>query len=94
MHGMQTQCRWSSNAVLVAMLGAENHPGMIYQLRVIIGQCIRRGKVPCAVCWRGVVDIQIAYSYSWHFSDQISCINYFNLTYGLKDIEFQSLINL
>ena len=38
-----------------------------------------------------VVDIQIAYSYSLYFSDQFSCIKFFDLSYGLKDIDFQSL---
>jgi len=36
--------------------------------------------------------MRIAYSYTLYFSDQLSCINYFDLTYGLKDIEFQSFI--
>ena len=40
----------------------------------------------------GVVDIRIAYSYSLYFSDQVSCINYFHRSYGLKDIDFQSFI--
>ena len=40
------------------------------------------------------MDIQIAYSYSLYFSDQISCIKFFDLTYGLKDIDFQSFIHL
>ena len=44
MHDMQTRCWWCSIAVLVAMLGAENHLGMIYQLRVTIGQMTRRGR--------------------------------------------------
>ena len=35
---------WYPNAVLVAMLGAENHLGMIYRLRVITEQMIRRGR--------------------------------------------------
>ena len=34
----------------------------------------------------GVVDEQIAYYYSLYFSDQLSCIKFFNLIYGLKDI--------
>ena len=33
----------------------------------------------------------IAYSYSLYFSDQFSCIKFFNPSYGLKDIDFQSL---
>ena len=32
----------------------------------------------------------VAYSYSLYFSEQLSCIKYFHLTYGLKDINFQS----
>ena len=40
----QTQYWWCSNAVLVAMLGAENRSGMIYRVQVIIGQCNRRGR--------------------------------------------------
>src|SRR3954469_21689763 len=39
----------------------------------------------------GVVDIRILYPYSLYFSDQFSCIKFFDLSYGLKDIEFQSL---
>ena len=38
----------------------------------------------------GVVDIRIAYSYSLYFSDQFSCIKFFDLSYGLKVIDFQS----
>ena len=37
----------------------------------------------------GVVGVWIAYSYSLYFFEQLSCIKYFHLTYGLKDIEFQ-----
>ena len=88
----QTQCWWCSNALLVAMLGAGNHPGMNYRLWVIIGQAIRRGNVPCSVCQRGVVDIRVVYPYSLYFSEQLSCIKFFHLTYGLKDIDFQSFI--
>ena len=40
------------------------------------------------------MDIQIAYSYSLYFSDQLSCIKFFDLSYGLKDIDFQSLNQL
>ena len=43
------------------------------------------------VMLEGVVGIRLAYSYSLYFSDQLSCINYFDITYGLKDIQFQSL---
>ena len=39
----------------------------------------------------GVMGVRVAYSYSLYFSDQLSCIKYFHLNYGLKDIEFQSL---
>ena len=39
----------------------------------------------------GVVGIRIAYPYSLYFSDQFSCIKFLNLTYGLKDIQIQSL---
>ena len=35
------------------------------------------------------MDIQIAYSYLLYFFDQLSCIKFFHLSYGLKDIEFQ-----
>ena len=35
--------------------------------------------------------VWIADSYSLYFSDQFSCIKFFDLSYGLKDIEFQSL---
>ena len=38
------------------------------------------------------MDIQVAYSYSLDFSDQLSCIKFFHPTYGLKDIDFQSFI--
>ena len=40
------------------------------------------------------MDIQIAYSYSLYFSDQFSCIKFFDPTYGLKDMIFQSLNHL
>ena len=40
----------------------------------------------------GGVDQRITYSYSLHFSDKFLCINYFNPSYGLKDINFISLI--
>ena len=36
------------------------------------------------------MDVWIGYSYSLYFSDQFSCIKFFPLTYGLKDIDFQS----
>ena len=42
----------------------------------------------------GVVDIWVAYSYSLDFSDQLSCIKFFHPSYGLKDIDFQSFIQL
>ena len=35
--------------------------------------------------------ILVAYPYSLYFSEQLSCIKYFHLNYGLKDIEFQIL---
>ena len=41
---------------------------------------------------RGGVGIRVAYLYSLYFSEQLSCINYFDLTYGLKDINYQSFI--
>src|SRR4051812_6612660 len=41
----------------------------------------------------GVVRVWIAYSYSLYFSDQFSCIKFFDPIYGLKDIDFISLIN-
>ena len=47
------------------------------------------GSMLCMLDW--VVDIQIAYSYSLYFSDQFSCIKFFDLSYGLKDINYQSL---
>src|SRR4051812_29771359 len=133
-----------SNVVRCTLLGAGIHPGMNCQLRVISGQGVRRGKVPCRGCrghlkniwmvypcslihsehlscseyfhpdsfavsgnyrtvlseWdgpmlvvlEGVVDILIAYSYLLYFSNQFSCIKFFKLTYGLKDIIFLSLI--
>ena len=40
-----------------------------------------------------VVGVRAAYLYSLHFSEQLSCIKYFDLTYGLKDIDFQSFIH-
>ena len=40
----------------------------------------------------GVVDILVVYPYSLYFSEQLSCIKFFDLTYGLKDIDFQSFI--
>ena len=50
------------------------------------------GAVRCSVSYRGVVDQHIPYSYSLNFSKQFSYINYFNPSYGLKDIKFTSLI--
>ena len=38
--------------------------------------------------------MRIAYSYSLYFSDQFSCIKFFDLTYGIKDIDFQSFNQL
>ena len=40
----------------------------------------------------GAVGIRVAYSGSLYFSDQLSRINYFNPSYGLKDINFINLI--
>ena len=40
----------------------------------------------------GVVEQRIPYSYSLNFSEQLSCINYFNPGYGLKYINLLSLI--
>src|SRR4051812_22781029 len=37
-------CKRGSNAVRCTLLGAGIHPGMKYQLRVIIGQGVRRGE--------------------------------------------------
>ena len=42
----------------------------------------------------GVVGIRVAYPYSLDFSDQLSCIKFFHLSCGLKDIDFQSFIQL
>ena len=36
--------------------------------------------------------IRVAYPYSLDFSEQLSCIKFFHLTYGLKDINFQRFI--
>ena len=36
------------------------------------------------------MDVWVAYSYSLYFFDQFSCIKFFDLSYGLKDIDFQS----
>src|SRR4051812_24583552 len=63
---------------------------MFYRLRSCDRQMNLRRNVPRSVCWRGMVDTRLAYSYSSYFSDQVSCIKYFNLTYSLKDINFQS----
>ena len=38
--------------------------------------------------------VWIAYSYSLDFSDHFTCINYFDPSYGLKVIEFQSFNHL
>ena len=35
--------------------------------------------------------IRVAYPYSLDFSDQLSCIKFFHQSYGLNDIDFQSL---
>ena len=40
----------------------------------------------------GVVEQRIPYLDSFNFSEQLSCINYFNPGYGLKDINLLSLI--
>src|SRR4051812_34112407 len=52
-----------------------------------------RGKCRCSMRQGGVVDIRIAYPYSLYFSDQLSCIKFFDPIYVLKDIDFISLIN-
>ena len=39
-----------------------------------------------------MVDQCIPYSYPLNFSEQLSCINYFNPGYGLKDINLLSFI--
>ena len=54
-------------------------------------QTNQREKVSCSVCYRGGDGYTGGVFLLGVFSDQLSCINYFNLTYGLKDIEFQSL---
>ena len=61
---------------------------LFYRLRVITGQTIRRGKVSGSVCLRWVFGLRVAYSYSLYFSEQLSCINYFHRSYGLKYIDF------
>ena len=38
----------------------------------------------------GVVEQQIPYLYFLNFSKELSCINYFNPGYGLKDTKFTS----
>ena len=40
----------------------------------------------------GVVEQRIPHLDSLNFSEQLSCINYFNPGYGLKDINFTSFI--
>jgi len=40
----------------------------------------------------GVVEQRIPYLDSLNFSEQLSCINYFNPGYGLKDINLLSFI--
>src|SRR3954468_3208533 len=57
-------------------------------------QTAREGECRCSMRQGGVVDIRIAYPYSLYFSDQLSCIKFFDLKYGLKDINFQSFKHL
>ena len=40
------------------------------------------------------MDIWVVYPYSLDFSDQLSCIKFFHRSYRLKDIDFQSLIQI
>ena len=50
-----------SNAVSDDLLGAEIYPVMIHRYRLITGQMIRRGKVPCLQCYRHLTDMWIVY---------------------------------
>ena len=40
------------------------------------------------------MDMWVMYSDMSYYSEQLSCINYFDLIYGLKDIEFLILNDL
>ena len=60
---------------------------------VIYRQCNRRGDGSVCGMLEGCGGAWVAYTYSLHFSDQFSCIKFFDQSYGLKDINFQSLIN-
>ena len=42
-----------------------------HRFRVITGQTNRRGKVTGSVCWRGVVDLRVAYPGLLYSSDQL-----------------------
>src|SRR3954463_8906645 len=64
----------------------------VYRYRAIIGLAVPEGNGSMFGMLEGVVDQRIAYLDSLYFSDQLSYTNYFNPTYGLKDIEFPNFI--
>src|SRR3954464_10299551 len=66
-----------------------NSSGYFYSTGQFIGQTVQGGWFDVR-CVRGGVDIRIAYSYPWYISDQLSCRKYFDSSYGLKDINYQS----
>src|SRR4051812_2199511 len=67
-----------SNAVLGDLLRAGIYPVMIRQYRLITGQMIRRGKVPCLQGWRHLTDMSIVYTCSLFHSQQLSYTEHFH----------------
>ena len=60
-------------------------PGNLYRYRKLSAE-LPEGDGSMSGVLGGVVDQRIPYSYSLYFSDKFLCINYFNPSYGLKDI--------
>ena len=65
--------------------------GKVFPMFRVFGQSDRRGKVPCSACYGHVTDERTAYSDSLDFSEQLSYRKHFHPSYGLKDMNFQSL---
>ena len=70
-----------------------NSSGYFYSIGQIMGQMVRRGGGSIfgmlGGCGRATDTVVVFVE----FSEQLSCINYFNPSYGLKYIDFISLIN-
>ena len=69
-----------------------NSSRYFYSTRQVIGLTVRRGRFDVQYVRGGGRPTNIVLV-STHFSDKFWYINYFNPSYGLKDIKFTSLIN-